>query len=326
MKRALVTGGAGFIGSHLSERLLVEGYAVVALDNLYTGSRRNLAAFAENPRFTFVEADVCDVTAEDPRLEGPFDEIYNLACPASPVHYQARPLFTTLTSVKGILLALALARRDGAKMLHASTSEVYGDALVHPQEEHYFGNVNTVGVRSCYDEGKRVAETLAADFVRADDVDARLVRIFNTYGPRMHPQDGRVVSNFIVQALAGRDLTVYGRGTQTRSFQFVSDLIEAFRRYMALDKRAVRAFASSHGFVLPVLNTGNPEEFTIRTLAEKVLEKIQSPSKLVFSDLPSDDPKQRRPDITLARELLGWSPKVHLDEGLEKTIAYFKTI
>ncbi len=326
MKRAFVTGGAGFIGSHLCERLLAEGYEVLALDNLYTGSTRNFASFKENPRFSFIEADVCEVTAEDPRLKGPFDEIYSLACPASPVHYQARPLFTTLTSIKGILLTLECARRDGAKLLHASTSEVYGDALVHPQEEHYFGNVNTVGVRSCYDEGKRVAETLAADSVRLYDVDARLVRIFNTYGPRMHPQDGRVVSNFIMQALRGENLTVYGSGAQTRSFQFVSDLIEAFRCYMRLDKATVRAFASAHGFVMPILNTGNPEEFTIRTLAEKVLEKIGANAKLVFSDLPGDDPKQRRPDITLARELLNWSPKVHLDEGLEKTIAYFKAL
>ncbi len=325
MKRALVTGGAGFIGSHVTERLLAEGYEVVALDNLYTGRRQNLDETA--PGLTFVEGDVRTISLDDPRLRGPFDEIYNLACPASPVHYQATPLATLETSLKGIELSLNLAKRDGAKLLHASTSEVYGDALVHPQGEHYFGNVNTIGIRSCYDEGKRVAETWAADFVRTFDADVRLVRIFNTYGPRMHPQDGRVVSNFIMQALHGEKLTVYGTGQQTRSFQFVSDLVEAFRRYMALPKETVRTFAERHGFVLPVLNVGNPGEFTVLALAEKVLTRLGRPlSDIEFRPLPGDDPKVRRPDIALARECLAWEPKVMLDEGLERTIDYFKGV
>ncbi len=325
MKRALVTGGAGFIGSHVTERLLGEGYEVVALDNLYTGRRQNLDETA--PGLTFVEGDVRTISIDDPRLRGPFDEIYNLACPASPVHYQATPLATLETSLKGIELSLNLAKRDGAKLLHASTSEVYGDALVHPQGEHYFGNVNTIGIRSCYDEGKRVAETWAADFVRTFDADVRLVRIFNTYGPRMHPQDGRVVSNFIMQALHGEKLTVYGTGQQTRSFQFVSDLVEAFRRYMALPKETVRTFAAKHGFVLPVLNVGNPGEFTVLALAEKVLTRLGRPlSDIEFRPLPGDDPKVRRPDIALARECLAWEPKVMLDEGLERTIDYFKGV
>ncbi len=255
-KTALVTGGAGFLGSHLCERLLADGYRVVALDNLYTGSRANLVTFADNPDFSFIEADV--TTLPVPTLQPlnlTFTEIYNLACPASPVHYQARPIFTTLTSIKGVLFCLALARRDGAKLLHASTSEVYGDALVHPQDEHYWGNVNTIGIRSCYDEGKRVAEALVADHIREHDVDARMVRIFNTYGPRMHPHDGRVVSNFIMQALRDEDITIYGDGTQTRSFQYCDDLINAFRAYMELPKDRVRAFAAEHGLGAPVINT-----------------------------------------------------------------------
>ena len=340
MKTALVTGGAGFLGSNLCARLLEEGYRVLALDNLYTGSRANLAAFADSPNFTFLEADVSDLTVEglvarlasapfDHSIIRPFDyfsEIYNLACPASPPHYQARPLFTTLTSVKGILFCLALARRDGAKLLHASTSEVYGDAQVHPQPEGYWGNVNTIGVRSCYDEGKRVAETLVADHVRAYDVDARMVRIFNTYGPMMNPEDGRVVSNFICQALRGEDLTVYGTGTQTRSFQYCDDLIDAFRAYMTLPKEKVRAFFRPPANPpVPVLNVGNPGEFTMLELAEEVLRQIPGTgSKLVFRPLPGDDPKQRKPDIARAQELLGWMPRVPLAEGLAKTIAYFR--
>jgi len=328
-KRALVTGGAGFLGSHLCERLLKDGFQVVALDNLYTGSTANFKTFEENPGFAFVQADLAEVDRpeEVPALSGlAFDEIYNLACPASPVHYQARPIFTTMTSIKGALFCLDLARRDGAKMLHTSTSEVYGDALVHPQEEHYWGNVNTIGIRSCYDEGKRVAETLIADHIRQYDVDARMVRIFNTYGPRMHPQDGRVISNFIMQALRNEDITIYGDGSQTRSFQYCDDLINAFRAYMELPKEKVRAFAVENRLGAPVINTGNPGEYTIRELAEMTLKMLpESTSQLVYRPLPGDDPKQRRPDNTLARNLLNWTPSVPLSEGLAKTIDYFKS-
>lgn len=325
MKTALVTGGAGFLGSHLCARLLFEDYKVIALDNLYTGSRDNIVEFLDNPNFAFVEADVTDDATPARFADSRFDEIYNLACPASPVHYQARPIFTTLTSIKGALMCLELAKRDGAKMLHTSTSEVYGDALVHPQEEHYWGNVNTIGIRSCYDEGKRVAETLIADHVRRLDVDARMVRIFNTYGPKMHPQDGRVISNFIMQALEDKDITIYGDGSQTRSFQYCNDLINAFRAYMDLPKGRVREFAAAHKLGAPVINTGNPGEYTIRQLAEKTLAMLpESKSKLVFRPLPGDDPKQRRPDIGLAKELLNWEPKIQLDEGLKLTIEYFR--
>ena len=327
MKTALVTGGAGFLGSHLCERLLNEGYRVVAIDNLYTGSRANMRSFAKNKNFTFVKADVTDLRTGDARLKTKFDEIYNLACPASPVHYQAKPFLTTMTSIRGALLGLELAQRDGAKMLHCSTSEVYGDPIVHPQEEHYWGNVNTIGIRSCYDEGKRVAETLIADAIRTSDVDARMVRIFNTYGPRMHPQDGRVVSNFIMQALNGKNITIFGDGSQTRSFQYCDDLINAFRAYMALPKAKVRAFFKKHKLGAPVINTGNPGEYTIKELAEKTLKMLPgSKSKLVYKPLPGDDPKKRKPDIALAKALLGWEPKIPLDEGLAKTIAYFKTV
>ena len=327
MKTALVTGGAGFLGSHLCERLLNEGYRVVAIDNLYTGSRANMRSFAKNKNFTFVKADVTDLRTGDARLKTKFDEIYNLACPASPVHYQAKPFLTTMTSIRGALLCLELAQRNGAKMLHCSTSEVYGDPIVHPQEEHYWGNVNTIGIRSCYDEGKRVAETLIADAIRTSDVDARMVRIFNTYGPRMHPQDGRVVSNFIMQALNGKNITIFGDGSQTRSFQYCDDLINAFRAYMALPKAKVRAFFKKHKLGAPVINTGNPGEYTIKELAEKTLKMLPgSKSKLVYKPLPGDDPKKRKPDITLAKALLGWEPKIPLDEGLAKTIAYFKTV
>ena len=325
MKTALVTGGVGFLGSHLCRRLLRDGYEVVALDNLYTGTRANIADLVADSAFKFVEADVTETKASD---FGRFDEIYNLACPASPVHYQARPLFTTLTSIRGILFCLDLAKRDGAKVLHTSTSEVYGDPLVHPQVEKYWGNVNTIGIRSCYDEGKRVAETLAADYIREYDTDVRMVRIFNTYGPNMHPQDGRVISNFIMQALHDEDITVFGDGTQTRSFQYCDDLVEAFRRYMELPKSVVRDFTRRHGLGAPVINTGNPGEYTIRQLADEVLRQLPgSKSKLVTKPLPGDDPKKRKPDITLAHELLGgWEPKVPLQEGLAKTIDYFKGI
>ena len=327
MKTALVTGGAGFLGSHLCERLLNEGYRVVAIDNLCTGSRANMRSFAKNKNFTFVKADVTDLRTGDARLKTKFDEIYNLACPASPVHYQAKPFLTTMTSIRGALLCLELAQRDGAKMLHCSTSEVYGDPIVPPQEEHYWGNVHTIGIRSCYDEGKRVAETLIADAIRTSDVDARMVRIFNTYGPRMHPQDGRVVSNFIMQALNGKNITIFGDGSQTRSFQYCDDLINAFRAYMALPKAKVRAFFKKHKLGAPVINTGNPGEYTIKELAEKTLKMLpDSKSKLVYKPLPGDDPKKRKPDITLAKALLGWEPKIPLDEGLAKTIAYFKTV
>ena len=321
MKRALVTGAAGFLGSHLCRRLVADGFEVVALDNLYTGSLRNVEDLQHNPAFRFVEGDVIDFATDEP-----FDQIYNLACPASPVHYQARPLFTTRTSVLGILNMLELAKRCNARLLHTSTSEIYGDPLVHPQVESYWGNVNTIGIRSCYDEGKRCAETFCADYIREFDLDVRMVRIFNTYGPAMHPQDGRVISNFIMQALQDRDITIFGDGSQTRSFQYCDDLIEAFRRYMELPIERVRAFFAEKGLGAPVINTGNPGEYTIRQLAEETLRQIpESKSQLVSKPLPSDDPKRRKPDISLAKELLGWEPKVPLREGLAKTIAYFRS-
>lgn len=321
-KRALVTGGCGFLGSHLCRRLLKDGCRVVALDNLYTGSKRNVADLFANPDFAFAEMSVADPLVD----LGRFDEIYNLACPASPPHYQARPLFTTKTSVLGALNVIELAVKCNAKVLHASTSEVYGDPLVHPQTEKYWGNVNTIGVRSCYDEGKRCAETLYADAIREMDLDVRMVRIFNTYGPAMDPQDGRVISNFAMQALRDEDLTVFGDGSQTRSFQYVDDLVEAFRLYMELPKSRIRAFFAEKGLGAPVLNTGNPGEYTIKELAEETLRQIpESRSRIVARPLPADDPKRRKPDISLAKELLGWEPKVPLAEGLAKTIAYFRT-
>lgn len=319
MKKALVTGGAGFLGSHLCKRLLDDGYEVTAIDNLYTGSEENIAPLASQPNFTFLQHDITRP------FEGAYDEIYNLACPASPVHYQASPVETTLTCVTGFLNVLENARAAGSKVLHASTSEIYGDPLVHPQVETYRGNVNTIGIRSCYDEGKRCAETLASDFRRVYGVDVRMVRIFNTYGPNMHPCDGRVVSNFIMQALKGEDITVYGDGSQTRSFQYCDDLIEAMRLYMELPREQIDSFFAKKGIETPVINTGNPGEYTISQLVTETLRLIpDSPSKTVYRPLPSDDPKRRKPDITLAKELLGWEPRVPLADGLAKTIEYFR--
>ena len=304
----LVTGGAGFLGSHLCERLLNQGHEVLCLDNFFTGRRKNVAHLAENPNFELIRHDVVDP------FKFEVDRIYNLACPASPVHYQYNPIKTVKTSVMGAINCLGLAKRVGARILQASTSEVYGDPEVHPQPESYRGNVNPIGLRACYDEGKRCAETLFFDYHRENKVDIRVVRIFNTYGPRMLPDDGRVVSNFIVQALKGEDLTIYGDGSQTRSFCYMDDLLEAMIRTMEQDD------------IVGPINIGNPNEFTIRELAETVLEKVQSSSKLVESPLPSDDPTQRKPDISLAQKVLQWEPKIQLDQGLGKTIPYFKDL
>jgi UDP-glucuronate decarboxylase len=307
-KRVLVTGGAGFLGSHLCERLLNMGCDVLCVDNFYSGTKDNIAHLLRNPHFEVMRHDVTFP------LYVEVDEIYNLACPASPIHYQRDPVQTTKTSVHGAINMLGLAKRVKAKILQASTSEVYGDPQVHPQREGYWGHVNPIGVRSCYDEGKRCAETLFFDYYRQHRVQIRVARIFNTYGPNMHPNDGRVVSNFIVQALGNKDITIYGDGRQTRSFQYVDDLIEGMVRLMENDK----------GLCGPV-NLGNPGEFTIGQLAERILNLIaESSSKLVSKPLPSDDPMQRKPDISLAREQLGWVPKVSLDEGLAKTIEYFR--
>jgi len=309
-RRILVTGGAGFLGSHLIDRLLDQGHEVVCADNLFTGSKRNIEHLHSHPRFEFVRHDVTFP------LYIEVDEIYNLACPASPIHYQHDPVQTTKTSVHGAINMLGLAKRLRCRIFQASTSEVYGDPDIHPQTEAYWGNVNPIGVRSCYDEGKRCAETLFFDYHRQHKLDIKVARIFNTYGPRMHPNDGRVVSNFIVQALKNEDITIYGEGQQTRSFCYVDDLIEGFLRLMATEA----------GFPGPV-NLGNPVEFTIRQLAERVIALTNSSSKLVFKPLPSDDPAQRQPDIRLAREkLAGWNPKVQLDEGLGKTISYFDAL
>ena len=309
MKQILVTGGAGFIGSHLCERLLNEGNAVICLDNFYSGSKKNVWHLIGHPGFELVRHDV----TEPYRAE--IDEIYNLACPASPVFYQYDPIQTTKTSVFGTFNMLGLAKRTKAKILQASTSEVYGDPAEHPQHEDYWGNVNPIGIRSCYDEGKRCAESLCFDYHRIHGVDVKVIRIFNTYGPRMAVNDGRVVSNFVVQALKGEDITIYGDGSQTRSFQFVSDLVEGM----------IRMMATPVGFTGPV-NLGNPGEFTMIELAEKVLSKVGGKSKIVYKPLPADDPKMRRPDITLAKKELGWEPKVSLDEGLDEVIAYFRQV
>ena len=304
--RILVTGGAGFLGSHLCDRLVEEGHDVICLDNYFTGRKHNIEHLMAKHNFELLRHDITFPVF----LE--VDQIYNLACPASPVHYQYNPVKTIKTSVMGAINMLGLAKRVKARILQASTSEVYGDPIEHPQTEKYWGHVNPVGLRSCYDEGKRVAETLFFDYHRQNKVDIRVMRIFNTYGPRMHPNDGRVVSNFIVQALRGQDITLYGDGSQTRSFCYVDDLIDGMVRLM-----------NAEGFIGPV-NIGNPKEFTIRELAEKVIALTKSASKTIFRPLPSDDPKQRQPDISLARKKLGWKPAIELDEGLKKTIEYFK--
>jgi UDP-glucuronate decarboxylase len=308
-KRILVTGGAGFLGSHLCDRLVAEGHDVLCLDNFFTGAKKNILHLMENPNFELIRHDL----AFPVFLE--VDEIYNLACPASPIHYQHNPVKTVKTNVLGSIHMLGLAKRVHAKILQASTSEVYGDPNVHPQTESYWGNVNTIGIRSCYDEGKRCAETLFFDYHRQNKVNIRVVRIFNTYGPRMHPNDGRVVSNFIVQALKNQDITVYGEGLQTRSFCYVDDLIDG----------VVRMMNGSDDFIGPV-NLGNPTEFTILELAEKIISATGSRSRIVFRPLPQDDPLQRQPDITLAKEKLQWEPGTALEKGLKSTIAYFKTI
>jgi UDP-glucuronate decarboxylase len=305
-KRILITGGAGFLGSFLCERLVKEGHDVICLDNYFTGRKKNIEHLMSCRNFELLRHDITFPIF----LE--VDQIYNLACPASPVHYQYNPVKTTKTSVLGAIHVLGLAKRVGARVLQASTSEVYGDPTENPQREEYWGNVNCIGVRSCYDEGKRVAETLFFDYHRQNNVDIRVIRIFNTYGPRMHPGDGRVVSNFIVQALQNRDITIYGDGSQTRSFCYVDDLIEGMVRFMNQDE-----------FIGPV-NMGNPGEFTIKELAGKVVTLTKSTGTIVYKNIPPDDPRQRQPDITLAKEKLGWEPRVKLDEGLRKTIDYFK--
>ncbi|CEN55997.1 UDP-glucuronic acid decarboxylase family protein [Candidatus Methylopumilus turicensis] len=309
MARILVTGGAGFLGSHLCDRLIKDGNDTLCLDNFFTGSKRNISHLMSHSHFELMRHDVTFP------LYVEIDQIFNLACPASPVHYQYDPVQTTKTSVHGAINMLGLAKRTGARIFQASTSEVYGDPEQHPQQESYWGRVNPIGPRSCYDEGKRCAETLFFDYHRQHNLDIKVVRIFNTYGPRMHPNDGRVVSNFIVQAIKGQDITIFGDGSQTRSFCYVDDLIEGFIRMMATEK----------GVTGPI-NLGNPGEFTMLELAEKVIKLTSSKSKLVFQALPTDDPKQRQPDITLAKQHLDWEPKVNLEDGLKETIAYFRKL
>ncbi|CAO3459446.1 UDP-glucuronic acid decarboxylase family protein [Azospirillum largimobile] len=306
-KRVLVTGGAGFLGSHLCDRLLAAGNDVLCVDNFFTGSRDNVLHLLDNPHFELMRHDVTFP------LYVEVDEVYNLACPASPIHYQHDPVQTTKTSVHGAINMLGLAKRVGARIMQASTSEVYGDPAVHPQPEEYWGNVNTIGPRACYDEGKRCAETLFFDYHRQHKLDIKVIRIFNTYGPRMHPNDGRVVSNFIIQALKGEPITIYGDGQQTRSFCYVDDLIEGFLRFM-----------DTPAGVTGPINLGNPGEFTMLELAEKVVRLTRSASKIEHKPLPQDDPKQRQPDIAKARALMDWEPVVPLEEGLDRTIAYFR--
>ena len=308
-KKILITGGGGFLGSHLSERLLNEGNEVICLDNFFTGNKQNIIHLMDNPRFEVIRHDVTLPLFIE------VDEIYNLACPASPIHYQHDPVQTTKTCVHGAINMLGLAKRTGAKIMQASTSEVYGDPEIHPQVESYWGKVNPIGIRSCYDEGKRCAETLFLDYYRQHNLDIKIARIFNTYGPRMHANDGRVVSNFIVQALKGEDITIYGDGQQTRSFCYVEELIDAFIRLMATDRN----------FIGPI-NLGNPNEFSIRELAEKTIAMTGTKSALINQPLPEDDPQQRQPDISLAKEKLGWQPSIQLDEGLGRTIDYFKSV
>jgi UDP-glucuronate decarboxylase len=304
--RILITGGAGFLGSHLSDRLLTDGHEVICLDNFFTGRKANIQHLLDHPRFELIRHDVIDPFKVET------DQIYNLACPASPPHYQFNPIKTTKTSVMGAINCLGLAKRTRARVFQASTSEVYGDPAIHPQVETYWGNVNPIGRRSCYDEGKRCAETLFFDYHRENGVDIRVIRIFNTYGPRMHPNDGRVVSNFIVQALRGQDLTIYGDGSQTRSFCYVDDLVDGFVRFM------------NQTATVGPLNLGNPGEFTMLELAEIILKQVGGASRITHRPLPADDPKQRRPDITLAKKHLGWEPKVPLAEGVARTIAHFR--
>jgi len=307
MQRILVTGGAGFIGSHLCKRLLAEGNDVICLDNYFTGSKDNLLSLIGNPHFEVIRHDVINP------FHAEIDQIYNLACPASPIQYQYNPIKTIKTSVMGAINMLGLAKRVNAKILQASTSEIYGDPFVHPQPESYWGNVNPIGIRSCYDEGKRCAETLFMDYHRQNKVRIKIVRIFNTYGPNMHPCDGRVISNFIMQAIKNEDITIYGDGLQTRSFQYVDDLIDGMIKVMDTDD----------SFIGPI-NIGNPDEFSIIDLAKKVIRLTGSKSRIVKRDLPMDDPRQRKPDITLAKNLLNWEPKIQLDDGLERTIDYFR--
>jgi UDP-glucuronate decarboxylase len=308
-KKILITGGAGFIGSHLCERLLEEGNEVICVDNFFTGTKDNIKHLLDNPYLEIIRHDICFP------LYVEVDEIYNLACPASPIHYQKDPVQTTKVSVMGSINMLGLAKRLKIKILQASTSEVYGDPEVHPQKEDYWGNVNPIGPRACYDEGKRCAETLFFDYHRQHNLPIRVIRIFNTYGPRMHPNDGRVVSNFIVQALKNKPITVYGKGTQTRSFCYIDDLVDGM----------IKMMNNTENFTGPV-NLGNPEEYRIIDLAEKIIELSNSKSKIVFKPLPQDDPKRRRPDITLTKEKLNWEPKVPVEEGLKKTIEYFENL
>lgn len=306
--KILVTGGAGFIGSHLCERLLEEGHTVICLDNFFTGQQRNIQHLIENKNFELIEHDIIEP------IEIDADQVYNLACPASPVHYQYNPIKTIKTSTLGMVNMLGLAKRCKARILQASTSEVYGDPQVHPQTEEYWGNVNPIGIRSCYDEGKRVAETLCMDYHRKNDVDIRIIRIFNTYGPNMHPQDGRVVSNFITQAINNKPITIYGDGSHTRSFCYVDDLVDGLMRMMKQDEDT------------GPINLGNPNEITVKQLAEKIIELTGSDSEIEYKPLPEDDPQKRQPDITKAKQVLGWEPTTNLEDGLTKTIEYFKSI
>lgn len=310
-KTILITGAAGFIGTNLTKRLLNEGHRVIAVDNFFCSSRRNAQQFMQDPNYTFIEHDIRFPL----QIEDNLDEIYNLACPASPPNYQKDPLFTLDTSVEGIKNILSLAKEKNAKILQASTSEIYGNPLIHPQKESYWGNVNTVGIRSCYDEGKRISETYCIEHNRAFGTKVKIIRIFNTYGPFMDPNDGRVVSNFINQALKGENITIYGDGSQTRSFQYIDDLLEGI----------IRVMATEDSFLGPI-NLGNPDEFTIKELAELVIAKINPNLNVIYQPLPSDDPLQRKPDISLAKEKLNWEPRIKLNEGLEKTIEYFMAL